>query len=128
MPSPAPCLLVLRSQVDQRWPNRNRASDGIMGDPAHQARKSDHNLGNAIDLTHSPEHGFDAGWLAEVLARQMRSAPAGRVSYIIWNRRIASAKTGWQFKPYRGPNPHTSHVHLSIRADARDVTRPWKLA
>ena len=127
MPSPAPCLLVMRSQIDARWPNRSRASDGIMGDAAHQARKSDHNLGNAIDVTHSPATGPDAGMLAEGFRRQMASFPAGRITYVIYNRRIASPRSNWQWRPYTGPNPHTSHVHISIRATARNERRPWKL-
>lgn len=98
-----------------------------MGDPAHQARKSDHNEGNAIDLTHDPANGFDAGWLAEGFRRQMESNPAGRITYVIFNRRIASAKSGWKWKGYTGANPHTSHVHISIRADRRSDIRPWKL-
>ncbi len=127
-PSPAPALLVLRRQVDARWPDRSRASDGIMGDASHRRRKSDHNLGNAIDLTHDPAHGFDAGALAEELRRQMAAGAPGRPSYIIFNRRIASPRTGWGWAPYTGSNPHRSHVHISIRADRRDMIRPWSLS
>lgn len=127
MPSPAPALLQLRRQVDERWPNRSRASDGIMGDPAHQKRKSDHNLGNALDLTHSPATGFDVGRLAENLRRQMQSYPAGRLTYIIHNRQIASPRTAWRWSPYTGPNPHVSHAHFSIKAAERANTRPWTL-
>lgn len=98
-----------------------------MGDPAHQGRKSDHNDGLAIDLTHDPGSGFDAGRLAEALRRQMSGAPQGRITYIIWNRQIASIKRAWAWRPYTGSNPHTSHVHISIKATARNETRPWKL-
>ncbi len=127
MASPAPCLLVLRRQVDERYPGRNKASDGIMGDPAHQARKSDHNLGDAIDFTHDPAHGFDAGALAESLRRQMAGYPAGRVTYIIWRYRIASPINGWQWRSYGGDNPHTKHCHISIAHSQRASTRPWRL-
>jgi len=125
--SPAPCLLVLRSQLDAAYPRRSRASDGIMGDPAHRLRKSDHNQGNAIDVTHSPPV-FSAAQLAEAFRRQMRTAgPDGRLSYIIWNRQIASPRGNWIWRPYTEQNPHTSHVHLSIKPTHRNVTRPWKL-
>lgn len=127
MPSPAPCLLLLQRQVDERWPGRSHSSDGIMGDASHQLRKSDHNEGNALDLTHDPAHGFDAGRLGEAFVRQMRSNPGGRLTYVIWSRRIASPRSGWSWRPYVGPNPHTSHIHLSISASARNVVRPWKL-
>ncbi len=128
MPFPAPCLLMLRAQVDLLAPLRSKRSDGIMGDLSHQMRKSDHNLGNAIDLTHDPTNGFSAAALAEELRRQMTSAPNGRLSYIIWARGIASVRSQWAWKPYSGPNPHSNHVHLSIRAELRSVMRPWKLS
>ncbi len=125
MASPAPCLLLLRRQLDERWPERAHASDGIMGDASHRKRKSDHNLGNAIDITHDPEHGCDVGKLAEEWRRQMAAFPGGRLKYIIYNRLIAVPAIGWNWKPYEGRNPHVNHVHLSIRNDARDVLRRW---
>jgi hypothetical protein len=33
----------LRDQIDRRWPNRDKRSDGWIGDSDHAARKSDHN-------------------------------------------------------------------------------------
>ncbi len=124
---PAPCLLQLRRQVDRAYPGRSTASDGIMGDARHRLRRSDHNLGNAIDLTHSLEDGFDVGRLADALRRQMKTAPAGRVSYLIFRARITSAISEWDWRPYAGSNPHTNHLHLSIVASRRDVIRSWKL-
>jgi hypothetical protein len=116
---------MLRSQVDALWPSRSRDSDGIMGDRWHRLRRSDHNLGNAIDLTHDPGHGLDASRLAEGFRHQMSHYSGGRLTYIIWERRLASPRSGWAWREYRGENPHTTHVHLSLRADRRDDTRPW---
>ncbi len=127
MPSPAPCLLVLRAQVDRRYPNRLRASDGIMGDARHQASASDHNRGDAIDLTHSPAQGFDARALAELLRHQMSHYPNGRITYIISNSAICSQRDGWKWRRYDGTNPHRSHVHISINAARRTETRPWSI-
>lgn len=102
------------------WPKRSRASDGIMGDAAHQARPSDHNLGNAFDITHDPGAGCDAG----VLAEQAMTDP--RTKYVIWNRRIwARTRAGEGWRPYTGSNPHTHHVHVSINADVRDDGSAW---
>jgi hypothetical protein len=98
-----------------------------MGDAAHRRRKSDHNLGNAIDLTHSPGHGFDSWVFAEELRRQMSKFPAGRVSYVIANGHVASPRQGWKWRPYTGSNPHRTHVHVSIVAAKRGETRDWHL-
>jgi hypothetical protein len=127
VPSPAPCLLQLRRQVDAQHPTRSRLSDGIMGDASHRRRRSDHNLGNALDLTHSPGTGFDAGALGDALRRQMASHPAGRVTYVIFNGRIASPLNNWEWRRYTGPNKHQSHIHISVKASARNEIRPWKL-
>ncbi len=125
MPTPAPCLLVLRAQLDSRWPDRNRASDGIMGDARHRRRTSDHNLGNALDITHDPAHGVDVQRLADEWRRQMAAYPHGRISYLIHCGRIASARTAWLWVRYTGANPHKSHLHLSVVAAKRTVDRPW---
>jgi hypothetical protein len=40
-----------------------------------------------------------------------RFFPAG---YVVWNRRIASARSQWRWSTYMGPNPHTTHMHVSV--------------
>lgn len=127
MPVPAPCLLLLRHQVDERWPDRRRASDGIMGDPAHRRRKSDHNAGNAIDITHDPDGGLDSWRLADELRRQMLRYPTGRLSLLISQGHLSGPGTKWAWVRYSGPNPHRTHLHASIRASARSIVRPWHL-
>ncbi len=127
MATPAPCLLVLRAQLDARYPSRSKTSDGIMGDESHLKRKSDHNLGNAIDLTDSPAHGFDSGRFAERLRHQMSHNALGRVSLLIANGYVASPRTGWKWNRYTGLNPHAIHVHISIVASRRGDTRKWSI-
>lgn len=118
----AACRAALRD-ANARAPGRKRASDGIMGDAAHQARPSDHNLGNAVDITHDPAGGFDCEAWAELAVTDPR------VTYVIWNRRIISrARIGEGWRPYSGSNPHTHHVHISIRAECRDDDHPWAWA
>lgn len=120
MATPALCCLQALRDATARWPNRDRASDGIMGDSAHQTRKSDHNDGNAFDLTHDTNHGVDCGVLSRLVINDKR------VTYVIWNRQIynrARATEGW--RPYSGLNPHTHHMHVSIQATSRDDLSAW---
>jgi len=121
--SPAPTLLTLRDTIDARWPSRSKASDGIMGDAAHQARASDHNQGNAFDVTHDATNGPDLDALADVLIQDARTR------YVIWNRRIRNrAFNAGAWRPYSGASPHTEHLHISVFAELRDDTSPWKLS
>lgn len=120
MAVPALCCLQALRDATARWPNRDRASDGIMGDTAHQKRHSDHNDGNAFDLTHDPAHGVDCGALSRLVIND------NRVTYVISNRQIynrARVAEGW--RPYTGLNPHNRHMHVSIRAASRDDLSPW---
>lgn len=116
----APALEVLRKEVNRLAPDRNKASDGTIGDAAHAARKSDHNPNKAgivcaIDLTNDPDSGFDAHKFAEFLRLRCRAGLERRVSYIISNKRIASPREGWAWRDYTAqPNPHIKHVHISI--------------
>jgi hypothetical protein len=117
----------LRSQLNALAPHRSTVSDGSIGDAAHSARYSDHNptaAGQvcARDFTHDPAGGLDCGSLADRLVR----SGDNRIKYIIWNRRIWEPGVGW--KAYSGVNPHTKHLHLSVKAGAvGDSTRQWDL-
>ena len=142
----APSLVALRSEANTVAPNRSKASDGTIGDPAHASRTSDHNpkpdgrggmVVDALDLTHDPGAGFD------VHARLRTVAKVGdeRVKYLIsagqiWNptstawatyrrlrdeghSRLEAARMtlpGW--RTYTGANPHDRHGHISVKATA----------
>jgi hypothetical protein len=124
-----------RDQLNALAPNRSKASDGTIGDAAHQARSSGHNpawiaganLVTAFDATHDPAGGLDCHRLAASLQRARDS----RLLYAIWNRRIMAGAAGpqpWAWRPYSGAAPHTEHLHLSVVADrrCRDGS-PWML-
>jgi len=127
----ARALETLRSQVNVKWPNRSKSSDGSVGDTSHAARPSDHNPVNgvvhAIDITHDPKGGFDSYAFADMLLKKQDR----RVKYIISNRRIGSGPQGLQagvWRKYTGSNPHDHHVHISVVAGpAEDATDPWSI-
>lgn len=123
----APSANSALSQATQKWPKRSRASDGTIGDAAHSHRKSDHNpdaegVVHAFDLTHDPVNGVDCEKLATHLVKRRDV----RVKYIIWNHRICNANT-WAWRAYSGTNPHSKHMHVSIKdSDAAETdTSPW---
>jgi hypothetical protein len=99
----------------KKW--KKEYSDGIMGDQSHKARKSDHNQGNAVDIRHDVKGGSHGDTIAAYAIRDPRT------KYVIWNHRIYTPGKGW--KRYTGTNPHTKHVHISIKAAARGDTSPW---
>ena len=117
----------LRSQVNTRHPNRAKHSDGTIGDRKHAARASDHNpvggIVHALDLTHDPGRGFDVHALAE----KLRSSRDQRISYIISNKRIfSSTKSPFEWRRYTGSNPHSKHMHISIRRNPHaDNNKEW---
>jgi hypothetical protein len=122
----AKSLNTLRSNANDRWPDRKKASDGWIGDDNHKKKgfaNSDHNphikdgatgIVTALDITHDPKSGCDAGDIAAVLI----ASRDPRIKYIIWNRKITSGDAGpspWKARDYKGKNPHTMHVHISVK-------------
>ena len=111
----------LREQVDDSYPDRDRTSDGWIGDVRHSARPSDHNpdakgIVRAIDIDRDLS-GKAKPDLMPDLADQIRlAAKRGdkRISYIIFAGRIASSRMGWRWRKYRGVNAHHSHCHISF--------------
>lgn len=132
----AACLIALYEEVELLAPRRSTCTDGSIGDAAHQSRDSDHNpwvmdgntgIVRAIDITHDPLNGCDAGRIVGALAQSRDS----RIAYIIWNRRILSSTVRpWTWRPYNGPNPHTAHFHISVAQSKPlyDDRRAWAIA
>lgn len=135
---PAPSVKLGLTEANMRWPDRNTASDGILGDAAHSSRTSDHNpdengVVHAFDLTHDPAHGVDCGRLSTGIVE--RRDP--RLRYVIFNRRLcrgpwsdgvmAGRAEPWHWEPYTGPNPHDKHMHVSVgyAASAENDLSPW---
>ncbi len=127
----ATCLLGLRDEVDARWPDRDKRSDGTIGDTAHQQTKSDHNP-NEAGVVRALDIDVD-GIAADVLAEHLRQCGQSgdrRLrdgGYVIFNHRIASEVGGWGWRAYSGQDPHTSHIHLSVSRDAAgyDASGGW---
>lgn len=119
----------LRSQVNNKHPNRAKHSDGTIGDRKHASRASDHNpvggIVHALDLTHDPNKGCDVHAMAE----RLRASRDARISYIISNKRIfSSTNQPFTWRKYSGSNPHSKHVHISIRRNPHaDNTGEWKI-
>jgi len=131
----AEALETLRKQLNEAFPKRSKASDGGIGDAKHASRSSDHNpyiinkgvgVVSARDFTHDPRTGIDCQWLADTLVKNKDP----RIKYIIWNKQICSSQSSpWKWRPYKGVNGHTKHLHLSVIGEAKlyDSTKPWKL-
>lgn len=111
----------LRLQVDDSFPDRDRTSDGWLGDSRHAARVSDHNpdaqgIVRAIDVDRDL-HGVSKPDTMPDLADQIRlCAKAGdkRIAYVIFAGRIASPIKAWAWRPYDGINAHQHHCHISF--------------
>lgn len=128
-----PCLVVLRNEINQFAPNRDKASDGAVGDLAHQASPSDHNP-DAAGRVHAIDVDSSGPWpptwsaerLVQLLVERQRDALDDRLQNVIYQRRIWSRSWGWTVRQYTGASPHTEHIHLSARHDAtREHTQPW---
>lgn len=129
----AKSLEQLLLQVNAKWPNRSKLSDGTKGDDAHALRKSDHNpnaLGVvcAMDITNDPATGVVSRQLAEMLI----ASRDVRIKYVISNKQICSgvgSQFPWIWRSYTGVNAHQKHMHISVRSPAQfyDDKTPWNL-
>lgn len=127
-------LQMLLGEINDLAPGRSKASDGSIGDQAHQSGWSDHNPNAADvvcarDFTHDPGAGADM----HIITRRIVATDPPALKYVIYNRQIWTPGHGWD--PYGGSNPHTQHAHVSVGwgPDGRstgpyDDTSPWGVA
>lgn len=136
--------ITLANECNARWPNRDKESDGTIGDAAHQSRKSDHNpwiidsAGVGVvrardvdeDLDGDKANGYmDAKALFEHLLALARAGDErlNGGGYLIYEAKIYSEKNNWQGRDYTGLNAHKHHLHISFSLNAAgyDSTAPW---
>jgi hypothetical protein len=114
--------IQLREQIDDAFPDRDRASDGWIGDTRHAARKSDHNPDaqgwvRAIDIDRDLHGKNRKPDVMPDLVDQIRvAAKSGdkRIAYVIFGGKIASPRKAWRWRPYDGINQHRHHAHISF--------------
>lgn len=127
-------LVRVRAEFNTVFPGRDKASDGSVGDLAHQSGLSGHNPDRtgraefrdgdsldevrAIDVDRDLVPGSATDWMERVVQYLVRRARAGvyiPFEYIIYKRRIWSRSDGWVTRTYNGSNAHDKHAHFSGR-------------
>jgi hypothetical protein len=140
------CLKELFAEFDRIAPGRDHASDGSIGDTAHQDEVSDHNPDETGSVPiHDADHtnevhaidvdntlrvtGLSMETVVQFLLKRCRSGAEKRLRYIIYNRRIWEADNGWRQRAYTGASPHTEHAHFSASYDTKKEasTASWHL-
>lgn len=139
----AKALNKLVEQVNKLYPQRDKKSDGWIGDAAHESRASDHNpwvkvreggklagVVTAQDIDRDLSHEVKVARIVDALVAHRDP----RIKYIIWMSRMISSYPAygydaWQWRPYSGSNKHTEHVHISLKSEKRlfDSEKEWNL-
>lgn len=131
----AESLKTLRSQVNALFPNRDKTSDGWIGDAKHASRKSDHNpwvkdgkmgIVTALDIDEDLAPNINS---IESIVKSIQASRDPRVKYIIYEGRITVKGDITKWKDYSGVNPHRHHAHISVHSDKRlyDSTAEWSI-
>lgn len=148
-------LTALRAGFNTAFPDRDKTSDGWIGDAAHQLHVSGH---NPDDTVGSLAEYSDADTIPEVRAidvdadlrhpgvtmydviRRILATPEdlARLRYIIFCPpsgplganvpTIWSRNSGWRPVAYTGASPHNEHAHFSGDPNTDDDDRPWVVA
>jgi hypothetical protein len=135
-----PALDELFTQLNRIAPNRDKESDGRIGDAAHASGKSSHNPDDwyknaewegdsdktrevrAIDVDVDFKNPlFNAQELVNHLVKYAKNGTFWWIRYVIYNGYIWHKNSDWERRVYTGSNKHTKHVHInndfSQRAD-----------
>jgi len=132
---PVAGILAIRDQVNKRWPKRDKRSDGIIGDAAHQSRPSDHNPDSrgyvhAIDIDEDFGRKGDNMRFANELIEYARNGAKGseRLKYVVYEDQVASGTHKNTFWVWRGSGfGHTQHIHISFTKVGEEDRSPFRL-
>lgn len=121
----SPSLVALRREIDSRWPNRSRISDGVIGDSRHGRTTNSH---NPVGASNGPRYGARGAvhamdiTAAGIDVQKLLNAVIGdsRVWYVIHGGKIWSRTYGWAPRTQVG-DPHNTHVHINLREDGQSA-------
>jgi hypothetical protein len=123
-------LQNLRTQINTAFPNRDKISDGTIGDTLHKLHPSGHNPDDTPgskpswdgDPDNNPEvRAWDMdsdlnfpGVSTQDLVDHIRKLPnlETHIRYIIYNHTMYHYLNNYEPAPYTGTSPHTEHVHF----------------
>lgn len=116
-------LTGFRAWINTEYPNRDKTSDGWIGDADHALRDSQHNpdTDGSVDAIDVDVDGVDM----ERLKRCFEAHVAAK--RWIHNRQIANKSEGWKPRPYSGDDPHTGHGHFESDPAYETSDAPWTL-
>jgi len=125
-PQLSKAAIQLREQFDDSYADRDRSSDGWIGDTRHAARPSDHNPDakgwvRAIDIDRDLSGKAKPDLMPDLVdqIRQLcKSGVEKRISYIIFDGFIYSSILNWKPRKYTGANKHNHHAHFSFKKEA----------
>lgn len=130
-------LNMLLRQINAAYPNRDKSSDGSIGDAAHASRSSDHNPwvkdSGGQPVVTARDFSNDAPYMdSHLLALKLIESKDKRIKYVIDHGKIAAGEAGpqpWTWRKYTGSNQHDHHVHVSVREQQKyfDDETPWLL-
>ena len=127
----------MRNEINELYPNRDKASDGWVADARHVAVGTSDHIPDKRGIVHAIDVDADldpknkrASWF---LAEQIRKIAEtdGRIKYIIHQGKIASPKRNlkgkaWQWRNHTG-DPHHKHIHISFTEKADTSAKPYHL-
>ena len=123
-PGPRPGVEAFRAYVMQRF----GGGDAGIWRECDRGANSEHKEGRAWDWSITTKSTAPAGLLAWLEKDNWANARRLGIGIIIWDRRIWSSwkrEQGW--RPYTGPDPHTTHMHLSFsKKGAMGATSGYK--
>ena len=118
--------IQLREQIDDAFSDRDKTSDGWVGDSRHDSRKSDHNPDEqgwvrAIDIDRDLSGKAKPDLMPDLVDQVRAACKKGserRIAYIIFDGQICSPILRWKWRKYTGANKHNHHVHFSFKKEA----------
>jgi hypothetical protein len=125
-PKLSKAAIQLREQFDDTYADRDRSSDGWIGDTRHASRPSDHNPDaqgwvRAIDIDRDLSGKAKPDLMPDLVDQIRLLCKSGiekRISYIIFDGFIYSSKFRFIKRKYTGANKHTKHAHFSFKKTA----------
>jgi hypothetical protein len=104
-------LKAVFAEINAVWPNRDKRTDGWIGDSKHCPGSSDH-CADSAGRVHAIDIDKDGIDPMHVIRRLSNYGQV--IRYMNYNYTQYHVKYDFDGRPLGGKDPHTSHIHVSI--------------